>query len=253
MLRMCVGWPRVRASKMRLSTVVFTKAPTFFNCVCGITLCLVRSLVYLVAAVGNFSSVVRVDSIPAWVSSARSSFLPQTKNMRMRLTENLNFPSIWAWEWVAGVPRDGNISVSISPPTFHKIKLRRDSDLLIDTFHWCQFSQTCNPLSKAESSEHGHGHSFGALGRLIKRLDTNQHEFPRRISVISVRGLPRTPGCSLKYCLLNQCSPLHFVTSCQDLLSRKRANSLATMESNRTFETPVGPHTSAGHVRHIST
>lgn len=213
------------------------------------TLCLVWSLVYLVAAVGNFSSVVRVDSIPAWVSSARSSFLPQTKNMRVRLTEYLNFPSIWAWEWVAGEPRGGNISVSILSFIFHKIKLRKDLDLidrLIDTFHWCQFSQTCNPLSKAELD--GHGHSFGALGRLIKRLDTNQHEFPRRISVISVRALPRTPGCSLKYCLLNQCSPLHFVASCQDLLSRRRANSLATMERNQTFETPVGPHTFAGHV-----
>lgn len=240
MLRACVG----RVSKMK---------PNFFTWVCGITLRLVWCLVYLVAAVGNFSSVVRVDSIPAWVSSARASFLPQTKNMRVRLTGNLNFPSIWAWERVAGVPWHGNISVILFSLTFHKIRLRKASDLLIDTFYWCQFSQTCNPLSKAELPEHGHGHSFGALGRLIKCLDTNQHEFPRRISVISVRALPHTPGCSLKYCLLNQCSPLHFVASCQDLLPRKRANFLAMMERNETFETPVGPHTFAGHVRHICT
>lgn len=197
---------------------------------------------------GNFSSVVRVVSIPAWVSSARSSFLPQTINVRVRLTENLNFPFDMSVGASGGcVPRWKHICWHF----FLNTRLRKDSGLLIDTFNWCHFSQTCNPLSKAESSEHGHGHSFGAFGRLIKRLDTNQHEFPRRISVISVRALPRTPGCSLKYCLLNQCSPRHFVASCRDLLSRKRTNSRATMERNQTFETPVAPHTFAGHVRHI--
>ena len=142
-------------------------------------------------------------------------------------------------------------TTSIFSLTFHKIRLRKHSDLLIDIVHWYHFSQMCNLPSKAEWSEHGHSHSYGALGRLIKRLDTNQHEFPRRISVISVRALPRTPGCSLKYRLLNQCSPLHFLASCPDLLSRKSANSLAKTESSQTFETPVGTH--AAHARHFCT
>lgn len=69
-----------------------------------------------------------------------------------------------------------------------------------------------------------------------------------------MRALPRTPGCSLKYCLLNQCSPLYFVASCQDLLSRKRAKLLSYKgEESKFLNSGQFRRTFAGHVRHICT